>query len=100
MNKNERNAVICLLYQGGQTEEQIGKSFNLSKMRVSQILRSAGLTKRDRRKNGRRQEFLGINLATKSKAALLEESIKRNVSMSALASDFIGDMLIEHGYKI
>jgi len=100
MNKIERNAVICMLYKAGQTEDQIGKSFNLSKMRISQILRSSGLTRRDRRQDGRRQEFLGINLSAKTKAALMEESIKRNVSMSSLASEVISDVLTECGYKV
>jgi hypothetical protein len=101
VTRHERNAVICLLYKAGQTAEEIGRTVNLSKQRVGQILKSNGLARSDRRADGpNRAEFLGINVATKVKAALLEEAIKRKVSMSALASEALSDVLSECGYKL
>ena len=42
-----RNARIITRYRSGETLLAIGSEFGLTKMRISQIVRARGLTKRD-----------------------------------------------------
>jgi len=100
ITKRERNAIICVMYKGGQTAQHIAEVFNVSEQRIGQILRTNGITMKDRARPAKREEFLGVNLSTKVKAALLEESIKRNKSMSALVSEVLVETLAECGHKL
>lgn len=90
----ERNTEICRLYVEGATLQEVGEGFKLSRERVRQILRKNGVYKKDRavEKSGR-DEFLGVNITESDKAALREEASRRGLSMSALTSDLIKDML-------
>lgn len=90
----ERNEEICRLYVGGLTLRECGQHFKLSHQRVRQILRRAGVFKRDQLvERSDRDEFLGVNLTEADKIALRAEAERRGVSMSALTSDLIRDML-------
>lgn len=90
----ERNEEICRLYVSGLTLNQCGDIFKLSHERVRQILRKAGVFKRDRAvERSDRDEFLGVNLTEADKDALRAEAERRGVSMSSLTSDLIKDML-------
>lgn len=41
----EREAVICTLYQEGKTLQEVGDVFGLTRERIRQILRRAGISK-------------------------------------------------------
>lgn len=94
---SERNAEICRLYTGGLTLQQVGDHYGLTKERVRQILREAGVYKTDRKKETKvvRDAFLGINITEGDKVALCQEAARRGVSMSQLTADLIRKMLSE-----
>lgn len=102
----ERNDEICKLYTvEGLTTQQCAERFKISRERVRQILRRAGIYRKDRAeqkilglRNGvvetaARDEFLGVNLSESDKHALRAEAERRGVSMSSLTSDLIKEML-------
>ncbi len=94
MINTERDTRICQLYTSGQTLQEIGTSFKLSRERVRQILRKQGVYRKDRLVvKSDRDEFLGVNISDADKVALRAEAARRGLSMSALTSDLIKDML-------
>jgi len=100
MEPQERDAEICRLYV---TEEKtlraIGKQFKLTRERVRQILKQAGIDKNSRSLT-MREEFLGVNLTEDVKEALRTEAERRKVSMSSLTSEMLSDMLVALGYRV
>lgn len=99
-----RDIEICRLYIGtkdqpGLTLQALGERFHISRERVRQILRRQNVFKKDRiiELSGRDQ-FLGINITEPVKLALREEAQRRGVSVSALSSETLSDMLASLGY--
>lgn len=102
---SERNGAICRRYVAGATLQEVSQEFLLSRERVRQILRKAGVFKGDRLRpshlglrdgvveSSARDVFLGINISERDKVALRAEAERRGISMSALTSDLIKDML-------
>lgn len=100
MTRVERDANMCQRYKDGATMEEIRRETGLSRQRVQQILRQNGLHKSDRKVTSDRDDFLGLNLSKPVKAALRKEAQRRGVSMSALSSDVLKDMLKCCGYPV
>lgn len=87
-----RNAEIGRRYMEGETLQSIGNSYGISRMRVKQIVKKAGLWRKRTRED---VEFLGVNLAPGTKDALRAKADERGVSMSKLTNDAITLMLKE-----
>jgi len=103
MTNTERNESICHLYkEGGLTLGQLGQRFHLSRERIRQIVKRAGLTKEDRTSAviTSTDEFLGVNIPKEIKLALRKEAQKRGVSMSSVTTKTLRDMLKSCGYKL
>jgi hypothetical protein len=97
-SKSERDAELIRRYLGGETVDSLRADFKLTHERIYQILRKAGIP-RARRSEGRNQ-FLGVNLTEPIKDALRAEAERRGLSISALSSDMLRDMLIACGYPL
>lgn len=101
---NARDVEICRLYIGnkgqpGLTLQALGERFHISRERVRQILRRENVFKKDRHiELSGRDQFLGINITEPVKLALREEAQRRGVSVSALSSETLSDMLAALGY--
>lgn len=98
-----RSDEICRLYTvDGLTMQEIGDLYEVSRERVRQILTRKGIRKQDRpsRPTSCRDEFLGVNISDDVKSALRTEATKRGISMSAMTSEVIKDMLISCGYDV
>ena len=89
---SERNEEICARYMAGETLQAVGDRFGISRMRVKQIVKKAGLW---RQRSKEQVEFLGVNLAIETKEALRAKADKRGISMSRLTSDALTAMLKE-----
>lgn len=101
MDHKERDEVICKSYVAGLTLQGIADQHGLTRARIQQILRGAGLKRDDRRSNKLdRDIFLGVNIPEGVKEALREEAARRGVSMSALTSETMSDMLRACGYPL
>lgn len=90
-----RDADICTRYTNGEPIDSIVTHFGITRGRLYQILHKHGIYKKDRPviKKSDRDEFLGVNLNEADKQALRAEAERRGISMSALTSDLIKDML-------
>lgn len=101
----ERNKDICEAHVNGLTIAECSVKFGLTRERVRQILRKAGMLNDSRSKppamglnqgvveSGARDEFLGVLMSDAEKAGLREEAMRRGLSMSRLSSDFIREAL-------
>ena len=87
----QRNAAICAHYQAGHKLSECASRFKLGRQRVQQILKAAGIWKPYIKND--RTKFLGVTVSEADKAALTLEAARRGISMSALTSDLIKDML-------
>ena len=83
-----RNEEICELYKSGLTLEQCAQQFSISRQRVRQIVRKAGIFK-----GPNRDAFLGVDLTPETKASLKDLAAEKQTSMSKLASQTIEEML-------
>lgn len=100
MSITERDAEIRRLYVTEEmTLREIGNQFKITRERVRQILKKAGIDKNSRSLSTR-EEFLGVNLTEEVKGALRTEAEKRGVSMSSLTSETLSDMLVALGYRV
>lgn len=103
MNNQVRDDTIRLMYQGGQTLQQLADFYKLSRGRIQQIVKQGNLTRKDRavqRSMPPREEFLGVNLSESVKDALREEAGRRGMSMSELTSDTLRELLQCCGYPL
>lgn len=101
----ERNKEICTAFVNGATVADCSEQFKLTRERVRQILRQAGVFGDSRVRpqtiglteglvqSDTRDEFLGVIVSEADKAALRAEALRRGLSMSRLSSDFIKEML-------
>ena len=99
--RRARDAAICDQYRGGVPAAKIAAGVGLTPGRVHQILQSNGFRGADRpnRHNGR-DEFLGLELEGRTKAALRQEAERRGVSLSPLSADTLREMLVACGYPL
>lgn len=81
----ERDDEICSRYMAGETLQAVATRFNLSRMRVKQIVKKAGLWRK--RAEAPAREYLGVNLAPETKDALRMAASEQGVSMSKLTAD-------------
>jgi hypothetical protein len=96
-----RNETICREYRAGKTLEELGKDHSISRERVRQILRKAGINKQDRHVEvNTRDVFLGLHVSEDVKAALRVEADRRGVTMSELSNNTLSEMLIACGYPL
>lgn len=95
-----RDEKICEGYKQGQTQEELADRFELSKARVGQILKKAGLTPQDRPEKppSDRTTFTGVNLSPRVKSALKEEVQRQDSNMSAWIADLVQKELASRGY--
>jgi hypothetical protein len=98
-DKIERNAELVQRYASGEAAEALCAAFKISRARLYQILKEAGVPK-ERYGNNIRDEFLGVNLAGDVKDALRAEAARRGISMSMLSSELLRDMLLCCGYPV
>lgn len=90
----QRNAAICEFYKTGASPAQCGKRFGLKHLRVKQIVKAAGIWReRPQHESNERDAFLGIDISTDDKEALLIAAARTNTSMSALSSKWIREKL-------
>lgn len=89
MAHTERNIEICKIYQEGATISALASSFSISRQRVRQIIRAAGVWKRA----ALRPIFLGIDVTQETKDKLKAAADSKQTSMSKLASDIINSNL-------
>lgn len=92
MSNTDRDDQICRLYAAGATLEYLGSVYTLSRQRIQQIVMKAGIFRGTVQRSDR-EEFLGVNVTRDDKKALLREAHRRGLSMSALTSDMIKEML-------
>lgn len=86
-----RNADICTLYQSGATLAACGERFALSRQRIQQILKKAGLWRP--RIKGPRTKFLGVTINEHTKDALRARAEREGKSVSQLASDALDKLV-------
>lgn len=97
----ERNEEICRLYVSGLSIYDLRDQFKVSHETIRQILRRAGVFKKDRHvEASERDVFLGVNVTDAVKTALREEAEKNGMSMSELSSDAIIAMLRDRGHTL
>lgn len=99
-----RDTQMCEQYirekSDGLTLAALGIQHGLSRERIKQILNKAGI-KTDRKvERSMRDQFLGVDLTEEVKNALRTEAARRGLSMSALTSDVVREMLIASGHAI
>ncbi len=99
IDKSGRDAELIERYATGETIESLREAYGISHERIYQILRKAGIPRR-RQGAEDRDQFLGVNLSESVKDALRAEALRRGISMSALSSDMLRDMLITCGYPL
>jgi hypothetical protein len=87
----ERNTEICNRYNQGETLAALATRFSISRQRIRQIVRAAGIWKRAEL----RQVFLGVDVTQETKDKLADAADRKQTSMSKLASDAIEMMLGE-----
>ncbi len=86
----ERNRLICDLYMSGKTLQECKNEYGISRERVRQILRKAGVFRGWRAattEGSDRVEFLGINVSAEMKENLKTESTAQDISLSELVSN-------------
>lgn len=104
MAKSTRNDFICDLYKNGHTQDDIAAKFEISQIRVGQILRRAGLSKGDRPKTIDpfiRDAYVGVFVSRPVKAAL-KEAAKHDgkKSVSSFLCELIENDLKRRGIKL
>jgi transcriptional regulator with XRE-family HTH domain len=95
-----RNEQICVLYREGLTQEELAEQFEVTKVRIGQILKKAGLTKEDRPDmtiTSNRTKFTGIHLTEAAKLAVKEEAKREGISMSAFIAALVLKELKDRG---
>lgn len=100
LDLRERNARMCTLYTEGWTHARIGDEFNLSVVRVGQILRGAGLRKVDRARTPRPTAFIGTHVSNGIKESLRREAENDGISLSLFVAQTMRAELIRRGCAI
>jgi hypothetical protein len=98
MVKNtERDAQIVDRYKKGHTQAQLASFFGVTRTRINQILRKAGVSYNDspRKVRGDRYGFVGSNITKEMKRRLQDESRRTGKSMSRLLEDALETRLGE-----
>lgn len=99
--EEDRDTQIAEAYVAGSTLQELADQHKVTRSRIQQILRKAGITKLDRHTEEAPPDiFLGVNVPEEVKEALRVEARLKGVSMSALTSETISDMLRERGYPL
>lgn len=89
-----RNAAICAYYLAGHSARACGKKFLLSRARIYQIIKKAGIL-RNPVSQVQRNKFLGVSVSEQTKAALIEEAGKKGISVSRLTSDALDALVVK-----
>lgn len=87
----ERNAAVCAEFGKGKTQAQVAAEFGVSRQRVGQIWRAAGL----KRAPAGKKEYLGAFVSPEAKEIARIVSLRRNTSVSAI----VDALLVELGAK-
>ena len=97
--KPERDADLIRRYLGGEPIENLCSEYFLTRSRIYQILKNAGVPKKTRYGN-KRDQVIGVNLTEEVKDVLRAEAARRGLTVSTLSSDLLREMLIACGYKL
>ncbi len=91
----KRNKEIVRLYEEGQGLLTIGNLHGLTKERIRQIIKLAGVELRRPGHPGERTRtnFLGVEVTDETKEALRVEAKRRGISMSSLTDATLREML-------
>jgi hypothetical protein len=91
-----RDQQIALCYRAGRTIYAIASAFDVTPMRVNQILKKQGITRDDNPKTRNKQlyAFVGANIEQHVKDALVIVAKKKHMSISAYIKKLIEDDLI------
>lgn len=93
---DERNAQICAYYTAGHSQSECESAFSLSRQRIQQILKKAGVWHpHERAPRSSRTKFLGVTVTEATKDALGEKAEQSGVSVSKLASDALDELVKE-----
>ena len=95
-----RNNTICILYQEGVTQADLAIRFAISKARVGQILKRAGITPDNRVTPANRTAFIGVNLSEGVKNALQYECLQEGIPVSKFVSNLVVKELHARGIEI
>ena len=95
----ERDALIVKRYQEDVPMAALAEEFQISKGRIYQILKKAGVPRRAVR-TSERDLFLGINISEDVKNALKAEAARQGVSMSSLSAKSLREMLVQCGHPL
>lgn len=101
--KLERNKELVQRYLAGEPISVLRADYRLTRGRIFQILKQSGVapTRQPRQSSAvNRDQFLGVNLSESVKDALRAEAERRGISMSALSSEMLKEMLITCGYPL
>lgn len=94
MTMTDRNTAICAMYVAGSTLQVCAEKYAISRERVRQILRKAGVFKRDRMvEKSDREAFIGVNVSETTKTAVKALADERGISVSRMTSDMLDEMV-------
>ena len=99
-DKTQRNELIVQKYQSGHPIEELCLEYKITRSRIFQILKKAGVPRERHGPQVGRDQFLGVNLSEPVKDALRAEANRRGISMSSLSYDMLKEMLITLGYPL
>jgi len=90
-----RDQQIALCYRAGNTITEIADAFQMTKQRVHQILKAAGISKDDNPKTRNQQlyAFIGANVPVDVKEAIEKAARRQHKSLSAYLLRLIKDDL-------
>lgn len=96
-NNPERDADIVQRYKAGEKQEQLAASFHLTRGRIQQILKAAGVTYKDspRAPRGDRYGFVGANITTPMKEKLRDKAKRSGKSMSRVLEETLEERFAE-----
>lgn len=97
MRPMTRDQEIVVCYRAGNSQHKIAETFGLTRGRVQQILKAAGITAADNPNtpDGDRRAFIGCHVTPHMREAFEIEAKRRGRSMSGIAAELIEAFLIE-----
>ncbi len=92
MDNSARDIEIARRYRAGDTHEELAQRHQLTRIRIVQILKKAGITfakDSPRAPRGDRYAYVGVNLTKALKAQLKERAARDKKSMSRFIEELI-----------
>lgn len=95
MVMTERDTELCRMYTEGATMLELADHFKISRQRIRQIVRSAGVyvPYRDAHEHNGRDAYIGVNVTSEVKDALRAKAVGEGKSMSEFVSDKLEEIV-------